>query len=144
MSQMRSQLRYSAIGVVAATLALVSGLNIAWTAPAAPAAATAAAETEIGITKPSEERELSIPQPFLLKEVKVKEGDEVKAGDLVVAQDDSADQVLRAQLELQAKSKVQIIAQKAELNQKEVALKRRQELKRTGDATETEVEEAQL
>src|SRR5688500_6371631 len=102
-------------GVIAV---VACGLGLSLAASSLPAAAPRASESveaELGITKPSEELELGFPQPFLVSKVPVKEGTVVKKGDLLAAQDDAADQIVLAQMDILAKSRLQEKAQEADM-----------------------------
>src|SRR5687767_9024173 len=103
------------IAVVACGL----GLSLAASSllPAAPRGSQSD-DGELGITKPSEELELGFPQPYLVSKVPVKEGTIVKKNDLLAAQDDAADQIVLAQMEVLAKSRLQEKAQEADMKAK--------------------------
>jgi RND family efflux transporter MFP subunit len=76
-------------------------------------------------------------------ELPVKEGQLVKKGDVLLRQDDRAERVELERLEKEANSTVRVEANAADLKIKQAQLKRYEELAKTGNATPTELEEAQ-
>jgi len=98
----------------------------------------------VAITSPSKDVTLAFVRPGLVAEVKVKEGELVKAGQLLVQQDDAVEQAQLAQLEAQSQDRTQIEAAEAKLAQKEVDLEKFEEAFGRGSATRLEVENARL
>lgn len=97
-----------------------------------------------GITRPSEDITLSFTRSGQIREVLVKEGDQVKAGQVLVQQDDAAEQAQLEQLKAQAEDMIRIKAAEAQTEQKKVDLKKLQQAAERGAATELEVEHARL
>ncbi len=83
-------------------------------------ASFAGAEEIVALTKPSEDVTLSFVQPGLIKQMCVKEGDEVKAGMVLARQDDEAERVEVAQLKALADDNVHIRAAVAQKGEKQV------------------------
>jgi RND family efflux transporter MFP subunit len=102
-----------------------------------------AAEIE-AVTKPSADIELSFVRPGKIGEVLVKEGEAVKAGQLLARLDDKVEQIQLIQLKAKAANRTKIEAAEAELLQKKEDLKKLEEARKKGAATDWEVEHARL
>jgi RND family efflux transporter MFP subunit len=113
------------------------------TAPAA-AQPTPGEIVEKGYTKPSSRKELAFSFQGLIGEVKVKEGQAVKAGDVLMVQDVRIEQARLAGLTLDADRTLVIEAKKAAHANKIVQLKRKQDLFKRGALSESELQEAEL
>lgn len=109
----------------------------------APADLQAGGDIE-AITRPSKDPTLSFVRAGRIAEVLVKKGDVVQAGQVLVRQDDEAEQVQLEQLQAQAEDTTRIAAAQADLDQKKVDLKKYEEAKTKGVATDLEVEHAKL
>jgi RND family efflux transporter MFP subunit len=96
------------------------------------------------VTKPSADIELSFVRVGRVAEVKVKEGDVVKAGQLLASEDDKVEQLQLLQLKAKAVNRTRIDAAAAELAQKEEDLKKIEGAKKKGAATDWELEHARL
>lgn len=96
------------------------------------------------ITKPSEDRILSFIRAGQVAEVSVKEGDTVRVDQELVRLDDSAERIQLEQLEAQATDRTRIEAAQAQLDQAKVVLRKTEEARKKGAATELEVEKARL
>src|SRR5580693_3798491 len=81
-----------------------------------------------GITKPSDQRDITFNGPGVVGSLTVKEGDAVQAGQPVVDQDDTVEQATLAVAEVEATSRVQIEAAEAKLAYQQVELKRKQKM----------------
>src|SRR5438105_2036371 len=79
-----------------------------------------------GYTAPTEQHRLKLTfrQAGIVKEVAVKEGDKVKAGQVLVQLDDSVEMNQWRSLDLQGNSTLQEQAAKAEMAEKQIELKR--------------------
>ena len=95
------------------------------------------------ITKPSGDVKLAFVHPGLIGRVLVKEGQTVKAGQVLMEQDDSAERLQLEQLQVQAEDLTKVEYAQAQLEQKQVYLKRIKEAGTLG-TTPTEIEMAQL
>ena len=102
-----------------------------------------AAEIE-AVTKPSADIELSFVRPGKIGEVLVKEGEAVKAGQILARLDDKVEQIQLLQLKAKATNRTKILAAEAELLQKKEDLKKLEEARKKGAATDWEVEHARL
>ena len=110
-------------------------------------AVTAGAKAVEGIeaiTRPSKDPTLSFVRAGRIAEVLVKKGDIVQAGQVLIRQDDEAEQVQLEQLKAQAEDNTRIKAAQADLDQKKVDLKKYEEARKKGVATDLEVEHAKL
>ncbi|MHC4508240.1 MAG: efflux RND transporter periplasmic adaptor subunit, partial [Planctomycetota bacterium] len=96
------------------------------------------------ITIPSADVTLSFVQPGRIADVRVREGESVKAGQWLVEQDDAVDRARLAQLEAESEDTTQIQAAEASLKQKKVDLKKIETAAARNAATELEVEYAKL
>ena len=103
-----------------------------------------AAEGVEAITRPSKDPTLSFVRAGRIAEVLVKKGDVVQAGQALVRQDDEAEQVQLEQLQAQAEDTTRIAAAQADLDQKKVDLKKYEEAKIKGVATDLEVQHSRL
>ena len=116
-------------------------------AAAAGAGATSRPSQEAGIeavSRPSEDRTLSFIRPGFVAKVHVKEGDSVRAGQMLIELDDAAEQSQLAQFKAEAEDEIRILAAQADLDQKNVDLKKIEQAAQAGGATELEVEHARL
>src|SRR5688572_22373012 len=77
-----------------------------------------------GRSEPSQRSKLAAQVPGIVKEILVKRGDEVKAGQPVIQQDDRLAVNQLEILEKEANSTIRVDAAKADLDQKQVELKR--------------------
>ena len=100
--------------------------------------------TVSGITKPSIHSKLGLNQLGIIRDLPVKEGQAVKKGEVLLQQDDRAEVAALQGLEAEANSEVKIEASKADLKVKQVQLKRTEEMIKSGSASPSELEEAQL
>src|SRR4051812_31127194 len=103
------------IGRWTAAISCVVLMNLTVSLRAAEPAQSTTTRTVVGITQPSEQRKLVFPAQGIVKEMLVKEGDEVKKGQLLAKLDDEADQKELARLEIDAKSQARIEAAEADL-----------------------------
>lgn len=109
----------------------------AGSSPSRPAGVTA-------ITIPSADVTLSFVQPGRIAEVRVREGESVKAGQVLLVQDDAVERAKLAQLEAESLNTNQIEAADASLAQKKVDLKKIETAAANNAATELELEYAKL
>ena len=111
----------------------------------AQSAASSAGRSTTGITAPSEERKLLFPTPGVVSDAMVKEGDRVKADQPVMKQDDR-EEVKRLEAARVAADveRLKIKAAEAERDQKEVDLKRKQDLYAKRAIGLQELQEAEL
>lgn len=100
--------------------------------------------SEKTFTKPSEDIPLDFSAPGLVTEVKVKEGDVVKAGQVLAIQDVSVETANKTMYEIEANSDVEEVYAQKDRDVKEVKFLRMQKLQQQQNATELEVKEAQL
>ncbi|UCC96378.1 MAG: efflux RND transporter periplasmic adaptor subunit [Phycisphaerales bacterium] len=96
------------------------------------------------ITIPSADVTLSFVQAGRIANVRVREGELVKAGQWLIEQDDAVDRARLAQLEAESEDTTQIQAAEASLKQKKVDLKKIETAAARNAATELEVEYAKL
>src|SRR5580704_8755382 len=84
------------------------------------AASASAADKMIylGISKPSEQRDLVFNSPGIVAEEAVKEGDTVQKGQVLAVQDSTVEEAEKAKLELEANSALQVEAAKADYDSK--------------------------
>ena len=137
--------------VLAACAAAVSVGSFAMTG-SGPAVAAAQVERDVptssynekSFTKPSEEVDLDFSAPGLVSEVNVKEGDAVKQGQVLAKQDVSVETANKQIYEIEAKSAVEEVYAKKDLELKRVKHERMQALFKQKNATELEVREALL
>ena len=131
-----------------ATLSLLSGLALLIPLSSASTADEPSPATSLivtGITKPSKERRLSFASPGLVSDVLVKEGDAVKKGQVLAKQDSRQDEFALKSMLLEANSDDKIVYSKEDLADKQVVLKRKQELfANDRAASQSELEEAEL
>ena len=111
-------------GVVVAALA-VSNVG-AWADAPSPSESDRMS-IEPAISRPSEEAKLTFAAPGIVAEVKVKEGDQVKAGQVLSHQDDAADLAKLASAKLDAESMAEIDYQKADVEFKATVYKRKKD-----------------
>jgi len=104
----------------------------------------ASAAGTTAITIPSADVTLSFVQPGRIAEVRVREGESVKAGQVLVVQDDAVERAKLAQLEAESLNTNQIEAAEASLAQKKVDLKKIETAAAHNAATELELEYAKL
>ena len=109
------------------------------------ASPSASVRSTTGITAPSEERKLLFPTPGVVAEAMAKEGDRVKADQPVMKQDDR-EEVKRLEAAKVAADveRLKIKAAEAEHDQKEVDLKRKQDLYGKRAIGLQELQEAEL
>ncbi len=105
---------------------------------------TPAPGTVFGISKPSQELKLTFAFPGIVSEVKVKQGDVVKAGQELAAQDNSQDLIDADKLKVDADSRDEIVYSEADVKEKQVLLDRKKDMLNKGVATVSEVEDADL
>jgi len=108
------------------------------------AVGAAAADGVDAVSKPSQDVTLSFTRPGRIREVLVKEGQEVKAGDPLVQLDNSAEQVEADRLKAQAQDQVRIKAAEAQLAQKKNDLLKVEKSAKSGASSEQEVEHARV
>ncbi len=96
------------------------------------------------ITIPSADVTLSFVQPGRIAEVRVREGESVKADQVMVVQDDKVERARLAQLEADSQDTTKIQAAEASLAQKKVDLKKIETAAAHNAATELELEYAKL
>jgi RND family efflux transporter MFP subunit len=96
------------------------------------------------VTRPSADIALSFVQPGRIALLPFREGDAIKANQVLVRQDDTAEQVLLAQLKAQAEDTTRIRAAEASLAQKKVDLVKLEKAAASNAATALEVEHAKL
>jgi RND family efflux transporter MFP subunit len=111
-----------------------------------PALSSAAPERNVrlGITKPSDQRDLTFNGPGIVGTLAVKEGDAVQAGQAIVEQDDTVDQATLAVIEIEATSRVQVEAAEAKLAFQKAELARKQKMFNQKVLNESELEEAKV
>ena len=97
-----------------------------------------------GHTAPSEKREQSFDARGVVKELLVKEGDQVKAGQLLARQETEEDEVHLKSLELVANSDLASQAEAAQTEKDRVDLKRKAELFRKSAISPAELDEAKV
>jgi len=78
----------------------------------------------IGLSEPSEERQLAFSDLGVVDQVNFKEGETINAGDIIMTQDAAELQKELEWLELQAKSEARVTAAKADLEVKRIRLGR--------------------
>ena len=96
------------------------------------------------ITRASKDPTLSFVRAGRIAQVMVNKGDVVQVGQVLVQQDDAAEQVQLEQLQAEAEDTTRIKAAQADLDQKKVDLKKFEDAKKKGGATDLEVEHARL
>jgi len=96
-----------------------------------------------GTTKPFSHNRPGVNIYGTVLKLPVKEGQVVKEGDLLLQQDDRQERAELEKLQLEADSNVRVEAADADLKIKQIQLKRFQELQARGNASASEVEEAQ-
>ncbi len=107
--------------------------------------AVAPQRSTTGITAPSEERKLLFPNPGVIAEAMVKEGDKVKAGQPVMKQDDREEaKRLEASKIAADVERLKIKANEADRDQKQVELTRKKELFTKKAVGLQELQEAEL
>jgi RND family efflux transporter MFP subunit len=106
---------------------------------AAPAGATVVQ----GTTKPYTHAKPSVNQYGTVLKMPVKEGQIIKEGDVLLQQDDRQERAELARLKLEADSNVRVEASDADLQIKQVQLKRAKELFASRNASHIEVEDAE-
>ena len=97
-----------------------------------------------GRSEPSQRAKLAAQVPGIVKEILVKRGDEVKAGQPVIQQDDRLAVNQLEILEKEANSNIRVEAAQADLAQKQVELKRIEQMVAGNAANALELERAQL
>jgi len=96
------------------------------------------------VTRPSADITLSFVQPGRVAFLPFKEGDSVAKGQVLIRQDDTAEQILLAQLKAQAEDTIRVQAADASLAQKKVDLAKLEKAASNNAATPLEVEHAKL
>ena len=96
------------------------------------------------VTRPSADITLSFVQPGRIALLPFKEGDAVRMDQILIRQDDTAEQILLAQLRAQAEDTTKIRAAEASLAQKKVDLVKLEKAAANNAATTLEVEHARL
>src|SRR5262249_44471048 len=112
-------------------------------ARSAQPAASSEIRTVVGITQPSEQRKLVFPNQGIVKEVLVKEGDDVKQGQVLAKLDDEADQAELARLKIEAESQARVPAAEAELKAKTLKYERLKKIQANGAGNQGELDEAE-
>ena len=120
---------------------LVAGVT-AQDASVAPEETATATNEERGRTLPYEEVELNFPQPGLISEVMVKDGQPIKAGEVLALQDDLVEQAALAREEYLLKSQVQLKAAEAGHNLAKIKMRRQEEMKAKNVGSNLEYDEA--
>ncbi len=120
------------------------GRLLVWACLAAVSAGPALAGQIEAITRPSEDVTLSFVRPGRIEKIMVKEGDTVEADSDLAQQDDKAGLAQLEQLKAQAEDTTRIKAAEAQAAQKEVDLKKTQELFLKKVATQFELDHAEL
>lgn len=134
-------------GLAAAGLGVTRADNGPTATPPTPTASPAGQQKELqqAFSRPSDERNLKFAAPGLVLETVVEEGAHVTKGQLLSKQDDRQEQAALHSLRVEADSMAEIEYSRADKADKEVKLKRKQELYANGRlASESEVEEAAL
>jgi len=96
------------------------------------------------ITRPSEDVTLSFVMRGQVGKLLVKEGDVIQAGEVLVIQDDEAERLQLEQLKAQAEDNTRVGAEEARCAQKQVDLRRKEEVYKKGAATGLELDTARL
>lgn len=96
------------------------------------------------VSRPSADVTLSFVRGGRVVEVAVREGDTVKEGQFLARQDDEAEKFQLAQLAAFATDNTRVRMAEADLSQKEVDLKRFEDARKKGAATDWETEHARL
>lgn len=109
-----------------------------------PVRAAAAPQEIEAVSKPSADVTLSFVRGGRVVEVAVREGDTVKAGQFLARQDDEAEQIQLAQFKALATDNTRTRMAEADLSQKGVDLKRFEDARKKGAATDWETEHARL
>lgn len=143
---MRSNgLKLTVYTFVACMLLAGAGVTVAQDAFEAPGRAPGPGDDgERGFTLPSEERELGFPQPGLISEVKVKDGQQIRTGDVLAIQDDAVEKAALAREEYLLNSNVQLRAAEANKNLAAVELKRQEQMFKQKATSPTELEKAKV
>jgi RND family efflux transporter MFP subunit len=97
-----------------------------------------------GMSAPSQRAKLAAQVPGVVKELLVKHGDEVKAGQPIIQQDDRLAQNQLQIAEQEANSDIRVEAAKADLAQKQVELRRIEQMFKENAANALELERATL
>jgi len=140
MTTLHGSKRRSWLAVSAAALG-IAGFCLAAKAVDEPATSTEWA----GYTTPSEKRVLNFDLQGVIQEVKVKEGDAVKAGQLLAQQNTAPDEAHLKSLVIQANSKnLETQADEAEQRLDQVDLTRKTELSKKHAISPSDFEQAQL
>lgn len=142
---MRSNGLKLTICTIVACMFVAAGVTVAQDAFEAPGrAAHPGDDGERGFTLPSEERELGFPQPGLISEVMVKDGQQIKTGDVLAIQDDAVEKAALAREEYLLNSNVQLRAAEANKNLAAVELKRQEQMFKQKATSPTELEKAKV
>jgi RND family efflux transporter MFP subunit len=96
------------------------------------------------ITQPSDRRQLSFDTRGLIREEKVRDGDQVKKGQTLLVQDDRSDRAQWESLKLQGNSLLEVEYAEKDLAVKESTLKRIEGMFQQNAAPQSELDEARL
>lgn len=134
-----------------AIVAVLAGVCISAAGPNDAPTSQKAAETQPGITRPSERRQLSLKVMDVIWDVKVKPGDVVKTGDVLLTEDTREEvinlQIITIEAESEATVKgaeVAVEAAKVTLANKDVEFKRIEGMFAKKVATPSEYDKAKL
>jgi len=144
--QMKKMALRSVVALSAAVFACSgAGFAAAQQVPQQPSEATQGSVIT-GITKPSidDDGKVGLDTLGMVRELPVHAGQRVKKGDVLLKLDDREDQAELKALELEANSNVRIDAAKADQKVKQLELERIKELRKSGSASPTELEEAEM
>jgi RND family efflux transporter MFP subunit len=100
--------------------------------------------TILGISAPSDKRNLPFADVGIVKEMLVKNGDAVKAGQLVATEDSDLEELELASMKIEAESTSQLKADQADRDIKKLQADNLKKALASGGANTTEVEAAQL
>lgn len=107
-------------------------------------AASADHNARPGLTRPSDQRDITFNGPGVVANLAVKEGDPVQAGQPVIGQDDAVEEATLQVIEVEANSQVQVEAAQAKLDYQKVELARKQKMFDQKVLGESELEEAKV
>lgn len=134
----RSFMRWTSLSKMVLALGVV-GVCVAAAEPGS------AEPREPGHTYPSERSEHTLKIPDIVMEVKVKEGDPVKAGDVLAVLDDREEQIKLEIIKSEAESNAAVNAATATLGQKKVEVERYTQMFAAGKAaSQYELDRAKL
>jgi RND family efflux transporter MFP subunit len=95
------------------------------------------------VTAPSQRLELALPQPGVVREAAVVEGDRVSKGQVLLQQDDAAEQARLRGLKLRADVGIAVRARETDLALKRIIYERKRRLFEQGGGNESEMQEAE-